>query len=445
MTLSLLAAACIRPVWADGGRRVAGPDEDGFTLAVAALERVLAGVPTAFPHGFDQVELVGEFPAEVETMLPSAFGWHDLEIRRHPAGVASAAQAVRNAVQAPGTTASALIAVDVGRGSESAGNAGESLAVAAAFGAGKGASFLGASTRHHPPERRPEAAQWIAAARRSAPDADGSTRGVLGFAATASPPVLLAEWAKGFPNVRPVHLPWAPPTHGDGPSTLLFVNAFRAAHHATAGDTIWSAAIRGDRTDFVAFHLDAPVTWLGPFEASGSGRPLPASAGPERAPSPLGAVSQGAYVPRATYLENLAARWRFLGERCGACTAVTFPPRGRCAACRATEGLTSVELPRDGLEVEAATIVAPGAQPTEFDPWVAALGPYAVVLARLAPGVRATLQVTDSEPMAAVVGGRVDTVLRRLYPMEGSWRYGRKAIVVAPPAAGPDAAARDSP
>ena len=430
MTRSLLAAACVRPVWSVGDGRVAGPDEDGFTLAVAALERVLGGVPTAFPGGFDQVDLVGEFPSDVETLVPSAFGWADIEVRRHPGGAGSVAQAIRNAAHASGPGGSAVVAVDGGGTLDSAGHVEDAVAVAAAFGTGKGATFLGASSRHHPPERRPDASQWIAAARRSAPDSTESTKGVLGFAAPASPPVLLAEWARAFPNVKPVHLAWTPGASERGASALPFVTAARAAHHAAAGDTIWAAAIRPERTDFLAFHVDAPVTWLGPFEPTGSGRPLPPTAAPD-APLPnMNAVSQGAYVPRATYLENLAARWRFLGETCAACGAVTFPPRGRCDRCRATEGLSPIELPKSGLEVEAATVVAPGAQPTEFDGQVRALGPYAVVLARLAPGVRATLQVTDSEPGAAVIGARVDTVLRRLYSMEGSWRYGRKAIVV---------------
>jgi uncharacterized OB-fold protein len=55
-------------------------------------------------------------------------------------------------------------------------------------------------------------------------------------------------------------------------------------------------------------------------------------------------------------------------------------------------------------------------------------GPYGVVLAELVPGVRATLQVADARPADVRVGSRVDTVLRRLYAIEGAWRYGRKAV-----------------
>jgi len=45
--------------------------------------------------------------------------------------------------------------------------------------------------------------------------------------------------------------------------------------------------------------------------------------------------------------------------------------------------------------------------------------------------MRVTLQVTDAAPCTLKVGDHVDTRLRRLYPMEGEWRYGRKAVPVA--------------
>ncbi len=164
--------------------------------------------------------------------------------------------------------------------------------------------------------------------------------------------------------------------------------------------------------------------------------------GPGRAPTAvdaerLDAVSEGAYVPRPRYIENLASRWRFEGERCGACGTTSFPARGRCRRCGRYDGLTPLALPREGVRVVATTVIGRGGQPTEFDAQVAAHGPYEVVLAELAPEIRVTLQVTEASPGAVRIGDRVDTRLRRLYPMEGEWRYGRKAVPIAgsPPAA----------
>ncbi len=174
----------------------------------------------------------------------------------------------------------------------------------------------------------------------------------------------------------------------------------------------------------------AAKAWVGDWAASPAvGRPPPPQ-GPPAFPS--AAVSEGAYVPRASYLEAVASRWRFSGERCRSCSTLSFPSRGRCRRCGRADTLTAESLPRDGLEVVALTWIGPGGQPTEFDEQVAAVGPYGVALVALADGLRATVALTDTEPGEIRLGGRVDTRLRRLYAIEGSWRYGRKAVVRQP-------------
>ncbi len=151
-------------------------------------------------------------------------------------------------------------------------------------------------------------------------------------------------------------------------------------------------------------------------------------------PAPeLAVVSEGAYVPRPRYLENLPSRWRFAADRCPACGTTTFPVRGFCRQCGATSGLERFELPLQGGTVAAVTTVHPGAQPTEFDWRVDRQGAYDVALVELAPGIRVTLQATDAPAGAFRPGDRVGTRLRRLYPMEGEWRYGRKAVPLSPP------------
>ena len=179
-----------------------------------------------------------------------------------------------------------------------------------------------------------------------------------------------------------------------------------------------------------------PVELVGDWEWDpGSARAVDGARSSPVAPEELGAVSEGAYVPRARYLENLPSRWRFLAEACGDCHGTTFPARGVCRRCGRSGSLTPVDLPLDGGRVIAVTTVGPGGQPTEFDRQVATVGPYDVALVELARGVRVTLQVTDSDPGELRVGDHVSTLLRRLYPMEGEWRYGRKAVPVHPPAA----------
>jgi uncharacterized OB-fold protein len=145
-----------------------------------------------------------------------------------------------------------------------------------------------------------------------------------------------------------------------------------------------------------------------------------------------GQVSEGAYVPRARYLENLPSRWRLEADRCAACHHLTFPRRGTCRSCGRSDQLSLEALPRDGARVVATTVIRQGGQPTEFDPQVEAIGPYGVVLAEFVPGIRLTLQVTDASPGQIPIGARIGTRLRRLYPMEGEWRYGRKAVPLSP-------------
>jgi|SRR5580658_428920 uncharacterized OB-fold protein len=168
-----------------------------------------------------------------------------------------------------------------------------------------------------------------------------------------------------------------------------------------------------------------PSVWVGDWD------PTVGGAGPVTPPVSLpneGPVSQGAYVPKARYLENLPSRWTFAAQKCPSCRTVTFPARGRCRQCGNQVGLETIRLPRDGGEVVASTVIGKGGQPTEFDAQVESSGPYGVVLVELAPGIRVTLQVADAEPGALRIGSRVATRLRRLYPMEGEWRYGRKAV-----------------
>ena len=171
------------------------------------------------------------------------------------------------------------------------------------------------------------------------------------------------------------------------------------------------------------------VTLVGDWDGPTAAEPTaPNTAGRPWKESTLSAVSEGAYVPRARYLENLPSRWRFLSETCRGCGGTTFPARGICRRCGRSDALTSLALPLDGGRVVAITTVGKGGQPTEFDYQVESLGPYDVALVELARGMRVTLQVTDCPPGTLKVGDRVNTMLRRLYPMEGEWRYGRKAV-----------------
>lgn len=221
------------------------------------------------------------------------------------------------------------------------------------------------------------------------------------------------------------------------------------SHHGAGAVALRIGAGRSLTTEERSLLLGGPdaVSAARALLASQGGGSSAPPAGATRAPltfgpagpfieAPLAAVSEGAYVSRARYLEELPSRWRLMAEQCGRCGSLTFPARGICRSCSARQGLTPSPLPRDGGRVVATTTIGTGGQPTEFDLQVATLGAYGVVLAEFAPGVRLTLQVTDAAPGELSIGAHVGTRLRRLYPMEGEWRYGRKAVPLERPAPG---------
>ena len=313
----------------------AAADEDLFTLAATALERVLPDPP---PSGAPiSVELVGDFDPALDWTLPVVLGT-PVSLQREAGGPGELCRALERAEQAGGPAHLVVLAELPSRRSvpTAVANA-EDGAVAFLFESG-GTAISG----------------------RLPPPAGGTSSGI--------------------PEARAIH------------------RALR--------ETVPSAR------------------WIGDWEP---GPVPPVDAGTPPVETRF-AISEGAYVSRPRYLENLPSRWRFEAEECPSCGTTTFPARGRCRGCGSREGLRRRRLPRDDALVVAATVIGPGGQPTEFDPQVTAQGPYGVVLAELAPGQRVTLQVTDAEPGRVRIGDRVDTRLRRLYATEGEWRYGRKAV-----------------
>ncbi|HEV2231236.1 MAG TPA: zinc ribbon domain-containing protein, partial [Thermoplasmata archaeon] len=220
------------------------------------------------------------------------------------------------------------------------------------------------------------------------------------------------------------------------------LNALRAASLAPrASPSRWALRGRSGAGAFVAgFELLGPISWRQKgFESGGAPQPG-ARGGGAPAGRPPYTVSEGAYVPRATYRATRPTRWRLAAAHCGHCDGWSFPAAPSCRHCGRSDRLEGRELAREGLRVEAATTVVPGAQPTEFDAQVARTGAIEVVLARTLQGPLVTLQVTDAPAGSVAVGERVDAVLRRLYPMEGEWRYGLKAVPAGAPPPEPDPA-----
>ena len=261
---------------------------------------------------------------------------------------------------------------------------------------------------------------------------------------------------------RPVEL------HRHAPTAAAFREALRSAAEraapglvlavsddaTSAGAEIGAIAVRTDPTSHEPWERFGPMPAAGETVGQFLHRYAPPSAsGPDRpgaggaagalpllewtsaptASAPSGLVSQGAYLPRPRYLEGVAGGWRLEAEQCGRCGATGFPPRGRCRSCGSDGPFSVRSLAGEQGMVVAVTWIGAGGQPTEFDAQVAASGPYGVVWAEFPTGERATLQLADVRPGTVGVGDPVATALRRLYAIDGEWRYGRKAVPVAAP------------
>ncbi len=321
----MVRAAVYRPIWSMDGRPAAGPDEDAFTLAAAALERLVATDPsTDLPA---RIHLVGDFPAAAEWAFPHVTG-RPHEVVHHGAGSAGYADAWTSAGGVP----SLILAADL-------------------------------------------------------PERDGDAVGSGGACAVA-----LRVDPEGSGRV-----PEVPETANGSEAALRYRLASGVDPDAEAPEPSLRPEL--DRRTVVAL-----------------------------AETPLHPVSEGAYIPRPRYLEGTAGHWRLAAAVCAHCAGRTFPAAPSCARCGRRDGLTATPLPPDAGVVLASTVIGKGGQPTEFDAQVAALGPYGVALVELAPGARATFMVSDTETPSLPIGSSVRTGIRRLYPMEGEWRYGRKAM-----------------
>ncbi|MCI4325755.1 MAG: hypothetical protein L3K00_07770 [Thermoplasmata archaeon] len=417
MPMAIVAAAVARPSARLGPLAVEAPDEDAFTLAMAAAEAL---GERARSSELARIDLVGDHAPEAEWAVPEALGLGGVAIHRTSGGPAHLFEAIRGheGADPPGTRL--LLAVDLSRVGRATGTNHGALAVALALGPGPGIRVDHVATHARSPRGETEGLRVDRLGR-----PHGSEPTALLILGDDERVVAAARTAGG-PGFATSLVPRAPPGTGPAPTTP-FALALRAPGVDDLPHPFVLAALGAERDVHVRGTVTGSVAWS---EATPSPT-LALSAPPVRDDErSLDARSEGAYVPRPRYIENLPSRWRLEADWCPSCSRLTFPARGACAHCGRTQELERRSLARSVWTVDAATIVRPGAQPTEFDGTVAVAGAYGVVVARSSEGPRATFQLVG--PATPVpIGSRVVPVLRRLYPMEGEWRYGRKAIVVA--------------
>jgi uncharacterized OB-fold protein len=416
---SIARAVAIAPAYQLGKLAVPGPDEDAFTLAAAAVEELLgSSAPPADLH------LVGDFPSMADGGFRALVGSDRLNLHRYAAGSDGLFQALVTAAQTAQATGSAMVVA-----AEVVGP----LATNARPGFGGGAvafslmergGILPLSSTGPIDAPREEVSRTSLSSHSNDPTPSAQEEKTVGLCLTdgvaASSRSDTNQWEFMSRDL---------PLWGNAPTIGPAIALERLYRKLSAGAPGQLKVEKRNVTHRLFVQRTGEVAWLGAFSGSArSAMPISEEVWRRSFDRPVRTVSEGAYIPGPRYLENLPSRWRFAATRCAACGTYAMPPRGVCPKCRATEGQIPETLRRSGGTIVASTMIGPGGQPTEFDAQVELTGAYQVVIVELAPGVRVTLQVTDAVVGELTIGGQVDTRLRRLYPMEGEWRYGRKAV-----------------
>lgn len=378
--IALAGVGTYLPPWGSTAGRVAGPDEDAVTMAVAAG---LAALAAAGRPARAVVLVTRELPLLVggnSAALLAGLGLPgDLPVVEQVGGAPAVLDALVAA--APGTL---VLAVD-------APERGPAGAAAALVGAGAGVELVGRVVRSLPVlSRGPDGA-----ARDYADPRLQRERG-LGVAVDlldlSEKPVavagLVAKQAAALCAGPPPALPTI------GASSALF--AIAAVDRAGQGAVV--LAVEQASATAVRLAGDVPVV-----------RDEPAPVTPPRTaatPGPDIAISLAAYE------RAFESKLRWEAARCDSCGTLAFPARYRCLTCGSEAGWSSAALPRTGEVYSVVTVHVPvPGLPT----------PYSLAVVELDEGVdvRALVKVTGVPAGETAIGDRGRLVLRRVAVRSG--------------------------
>jgi len=112
-------------------------------------------------------------------------------------------------------------------------------------------------------------------------------------------------------------------------------------------------------------------------------------------------------VPR--FWREIPQRYNLIGNKCGSCGRVFFPPREACPDCRRKSMGQMQELKLIGKgEVFTYTIIHVG--PDDFEEQV----PYPIAIIQLDEGPRITAQIVDCPVEDVHIGMKVESVFRKI-------------------------------
>jgi len=111
----------------------------------------------------------------------------------------------------------------------------------------------------------------------------------------------------------------------------------------------------------------------------------------------------------ARFWREIPQRYNLMGNKCGSCEKVYFPPREACPYCRRKSIGKMQDLKLSGKgEVITYSIIHVG--PEEFDEQV----PYPIAVIKLDEGPKLTAQIVDCDINDVKIGMRVESTFRRI-------------------------------
>ncbi len=125
----------------------------------------------------------------------------------------------------------------------------------------------------------------------------------------------------------------------------------------------------------------------------------------------------------ARFWREIPQRYNLIGNQCGSCAKVFFPPKQSCPECRRKSmgKMEQIKLSGKG-EIITYTITHVG--PDNFEEQV----PYPVAIVELEEGPRVTAQIVDCDIKDVKIGMKVESTFRRIQEdgSTGALYYGYK-------------------
>jgi uncharacterized OB-fold protein len=111
----------------------------------------------------------------------------------------------------------------------------------------------------------------------------------------------------------------------------------------------------------------------------------------------------------ARFWREIPQRYNFIGNKCGTCERVFFPPRESCPYCRRKSigNIKEIKLTGKG-EVVTYTVIYVG--PEDFEEQT----PYPIAIIKLEEGPQITGQIVDCSLEEVKIGMKVESTFRKI-------------------------------